>query len=91
MAVDYEVKFSHTGIDFEELKRTSVDGDITLPSRGREVNFQEHICMLEKEFCGRSELELYVIWLTVKIRRGIDLKKSVNSFFQHGKMRRSFC
>jgi len=82
MAIDYEKLFNKTEINFQELKKLKINIGIKIPSRGREDDFHKHIEMLEKEFSQQTLLEFYSVWLIVKIRRKLDLNRTLEQFFE---------
>jgi len=90
MAIDYDELFNKTEIDFESLKNLKINIGIKEPSRGREDNFIDHIRMLEKEFDQQTLLEFYSVWIIVKIRRKLELDKTIEQFFKLWKTQATF-
>ena len=74
--------------DYDGLKRVLVEGETQAQSFGRLSDVDDHIDMLEREFIGRSYLELFHAIIIVFIRRGIDVPfhaEHFNALWNHEK------
>jgi hypothetical protein len=65
--------------DFAQMAKSRIDG-VQVYSYGRKEGIFEHLQMLQVEFVGKSELELYHALLIVLIRRQIDSSQNVQRF-----------
>ena len=80
MPFDFSIFENVSDDELEELRRRPVRAGTPIPMHGKRQDLSEHLQTLAREFSGRTHLELYHVYLTVRIRRSIEREDSVARF-----------